>query len=83
MLVHVVDISNPAWPEQAATVQDTLKDLEVKSPLVYAINKIDLLSPEELTAVQDRLHNLQPYVLVSAHDKDSTQKLLSYIAARI
>jgi GTP-binding protein HflX len=83
MLVHVVDISNPAWPEQAATVQDTLKDLEIKSPLVYAINKIDLLSPEELAAVQERLHNLQPYVMISAHNKESAQKLLSYIAARI
>ncbi len=83
MLIHVVDISNPAWQEQIITVNDTLKDLGVKVPIVYAINKSDRLSAEDREQLSDMLTNYQPYVITSAVSKEGVQDLIHYIAARI
>jgi len=83
MLVHVIDVSNPAWREQVAIVKDTLKDLEVKAPVIYAANKIDLLSAEEREKVESDLFICQPFVFTSAKSKESMQQLLHYIAARV
>jgi len=42
LLVHVVDISHPAFEEQIKVVNTTLKDLEVSGkPLIIVFNKID------------------------------------------
>jgi GTP-binding protein HflX len=49
LLVHVVDVTHLNAPEQTATVQSTLEDLGVDDrPVLYALNKIDALSPEQL-----------------------------------
>lgn len=48
LLVHVVDVTHLNAPEQTATVQSTLEDLGVDDrPVLYALNKIDALSPEQ------------------------------------
>jgi len=83
MLIHVVDASNPAWEEQITIVNRTLKELDAKAPMVYAINKTDKLSPEELATIVERLTPYQPYVITSALSKEGTQELINYIAARI
>ena len=45
LLVHVVDISHPAFEEQIKVVNNTLKDLEVsEKPLIIVFNKIDAFS---------------------------------------
>jgi GTP-binding protein HflX len=47
-LVHVVDATHPNAAEQAETVNRTLEDLAVDDrPVVYALNKIDALPPED------------------------------------
>ncbi len=48
LLLHVIDVSNPHWREQAAAVADVLKELEVQNtPLIEVYNKIDLLGGAE------------------------------------
>ncbi len=45
LLLHVIDISNADWREQAAAVDDVLGQLEVRStPIILVYNKTDLLS---------------------------------------
>ncbi len=44
LLVHVVDVAHPTWPEQVRVVDEVLRDIEADSrPTVLALNKIDLL----------------------------------------
>jgi GTP-binding protein HflX len=48
LLVHVVDISHPAFEEQIRVVNDTLKDLGVADkPMIIVFNKIDAFSYTE------------------------------------
>jgi GTP-binding protein HflX len=45
LLVHIVDISHPAFEEQIKVVNNTLKDLGVsEKPLIIVFNKIDAFS---------------------------------------
>jgi GTP-binding protein HflX len=48
VLVHVIDISNPAFPQQMRVVEDLLKELELdKIPCLKVFNKIDLIDSNE------------------------------------
>jgi GTP-binding protein HflX len=50
VLLHVVDVSHPAWEQQAAVVSEALEQVGVDGvtrSLVVALNKADLLSREE------------------------------------
>ncbi len=45
LLLHVIDVSNVAWREQAAAVDDVLTQLEVhNAPVILVYNKMDLLA---------------------------------------
>jgi GTP-binding protein HflX len=45
LLIHIVDISHPAFEEQIKVVNSTLKDLSVsEKPLIIVFNKIDAFS---------------------------------------
>lgn len=58
VLLHVVDISHPAWEEQMATVNETLRGIGAANKRVLLVfNKIDSYSPDprdeyDLTPVQ-------------------------------
>lgn len=44
LLLHVIDVSDPHWPENAASVQKVLKEIGVDElKLIQVFNKIDLL----------------------------------------
>jgi GTP-binding protein HflX len=44
LLVHVVDVSHPTWPEQVRVVEDVLGEIEAADrPVLLALNKVDLL----------------------------------------
>ncbi len=47
VIVHVVDASHPAWEEQMEVVGEALAEFASPSRVVLALNKADLLSPEE------------------------------------
>jgi GTP-binding protein HflX len=79
LLVHVIDCSHPAWQEQVEVVQKTLKDLDIKAPMINVFNKVDRLDEEERAALDEVVPHYQPAVLTHAQDKDGAEALLSYL----
>lgn len=69
LLLHVVDVSHPAWEEHRDVVDDVLAELGLQSrPVRLVCNKMDLLPREEAEGFEERVHNLVPDALfVSAH----------------
>jgi len=85
VLLHVVDITHPDAPQQAATVEGVLGDLGLAAkPRVTALNKVDLLvdEGERLAALQDRkLRAEAPLVaLISAARGWGLERLLDLVA---
>ncbi len=55
VLCHVVDVTHPNAAEQVQTVMTTLEDLGADDrPMVFALNKIDRLSMDELDHLAER-----------------------------
>ncbi len=79
VLLHVVDISNPAWESQIEVVQDTLKDLHVKAPMIYVFNKIDLLEPEQNSQIISHVISYQPQVFIHTTSKEGVAPLISLL----
>jgi GTP-binding protein HflX len=51
LLLHVVDASNPSYPEQIAEVQQVLQDIGAGDvPQLLLFNKLDALPPERIPA---------------------------------
>ena len=49
LLVHMVDVSNPGYPDQILAVQEILEDLALDGiPQILILNKVDLVAPEIL-----------------------------------
>ncbi|OQX06839.1 MAG: GTPase HflX [Desulfobulbaceae bacterium A2] len=72
LLLHVIDISNPAWEEQAEVVDQLLRELGLEEiPCLRVLNKCDRLDAEGRT----RLAHLSG-VPVSALDESSLTPLL-------
>lgn len=89
LLVHVIDVSNAGWREQAEAVGEVLAELGVQSkPIIEAYNKTDLLGPSlpaertpELQAEGARgRSDLHRPVLVSAKTRSGIPVLLDRIA---
>jgi GTPase len=56
LLIHVIDLSNPRFPEQMAAVDDILASLHLQDkPVLQVFNKADRVGPR-LAALQCRLH---------------------------
>ncbi len=54
LLLHVIDLSNPAWREQVEVVEKLLRDLELERiPCLKVYNKIDKVEGERLLQVKD------------------------------
>ena len=73
LLLHVVDASNPQYPEQIAQVQRVLKEIGAEHiPQLLVFNKMDALAPEyQPVRLQDEyeVDGVQtPRIFVSAHD---------------
>jgi GTP-binding protein HflX len=77
LLLHVIDASHPTWEEQRDVVDQVLIELGAgEKPVLHVFNKIDALSHEELTALQERVGNLIPHsIFVSAVEEDGLESL--------
>lgn len=54
-LIHVLDAAHPYAEEQKESVEKVLKELGAgDKPLVLALNKADLISPDEIKRLQER-----------------------------
>jgi GTP-binding protein HflX len=80
MLVHVIDVSNPRFPDQVAVVEKQLRELDLDQiPCLRVLNKIDMVSEDfaermctEYQAVS--LSALNPHTLGSF--LDAAQKII-------
>ncbi len=77
LLLHVVDVSHPAWEEQRDVVDDVLAELGLQTrPVRLVCNKMDALPPEERAGFEERVRNLVPDALfVSAHEPGGLESL--------
>ena len=59
LLLHVVDASNPGFPEQVAQVQSVLREIgAAEIPQILVFNKTDLLLPEQRPALLNDHYDL-------------------------
>jgi GTP-binding protein HflX len=80
LLIHVVDLSNPRFPEQMAAVDHILGSLELMDkPVLKVFNKKDLVPPE-LAALQVRIHQ---GVAISALDDKTLPPLITRLEERV
>ncbi len=88
LLLHVIDVSNAGWRDQAAAVDEVLAQLEVQgTPVIAVYNKMDLLTsglpaePEDglRQGAADDPEGMRRPVLVSARARSGIHKLLDQI----
>ena len=78
LILHVVDISHPNMEEQIKTVEETLKEMNLKDkPVLMVFNKIDMLLDRN---VIHRLRQKYPNsVFISARLKENIDELVEKI----
>ena len=82
LLIHLVDISNPRWPQQIQSVERILEDLHsAQIPSILALNKADLIDPDDLQAIARQLAQAgtREVVTVSATSPRTLQPLLEKV----
>lgn len=82
LLIHLVDLSNPRWPQQIQSVERILQELKVAQiPTILTLNKADRVSPEEveITVRQLRQAGAHQVVAVSAIERTTLTPLLEKI----
>lgn len=85
LLLHVVDASNSAFPEQIAQVQQVLQEIGAADiPQIIVFNKLDKLStdsrPQQLQDLYDLGGQLVQRVFVSAQNNEGLGELRNVLA---
>ena len=88
LLLHVVDASNPAHPEQIASVMGVLKDIGADHiPQVLVFNKLDAMDPASIPSALVDLMELDgqsvPRIYVSARSGQGLAELRGMLAERV
>ena len=88
LLLHVVDASNPAHPEQIASVMGVLKDIGADHiPQVLVFNKLDAMDPATIPSTLVDLMELDgqsvPRIYVSARSGQGLAELRGMLAERV
>jgi len=79
LLLHVIDASHPVWEDQRDVVDAVLNDLGLsQQPLLYVMNKMDLIPADQVESVTQRIANMIPNsICVSAIAPDGLDILRS------
>ena len=85
LLLHIVDASNPAFPEQIAQVQQVLQEIGAAAiPQILVFNKLDRLPqdsrPQQLQDLYDLDGRLVQRVFVSAQKNEGLGELRNALA---
>ena len=73
LLLHVIDVANPCFPEQIEAVKKILYDLDLSHiPILQVFNKIDKISQEMFSIYKKRYQG----VFISARSLDSLKPLI-------
>ncbi|MEM9060206.1 MAG: GTPase HflX [Pseudomonadota bacterium] len=87
LVVHVRDIANARTDAQKSDVDAVLKDLglgdEALAGMLEVLNKTDLLCPEDLSSVENRVARAPGLLSLSAVSGDGMQALLSEIDSKL
>ncbi|RYE41723.1 MAG: GTPase HflX [Hyphomicrobiales bacterium] len=88
LLMHIVDASNPAFPEQMAQVQRVLEEIGAsKIPQLIVFNKLDAVSAEALPHVAQDMYELDgqfvPRIFVSARSGEGLALLRQQLASTV
>lgn len=79
LLLHVIDYAGPSWREQAAAVEETLREIGAAGkPVIEVWNKIDLLEPERAREAAAAAGDRGP-VPISARSGEGLAALLARI----
>jgi len=79
LLLHVIDYAGPSWREQAAAVEETLREIGAAGkPVIEVWNKIDLLDPERAREAAAAAGDRGP-VPISARSGEGLAALLARI----
>jgi GTP-binding protein HflX len=82
LLIHLVDISNPRWPQQIQSVERILEELHIAQiPSILVLNKADLVEVETLQGLSRQLTQAgaREVVAISATDRKTLPPLLEKI----
>ena len=82
LLIHLVDISNPRWPQQIQSVDRILEELHIAQiPSILALNKADLVDIETLQGISRQLAQggAREVVTLSATDRKTLPLLLEKV----
>ena len=85
VLLHVIDASHTDWVDHRRVVMEVLADLDMSDrDQILVFNKTDLLSDDELRALQNRVRTLDatPSVFVSAERRATLEALRDTLRAR-
>lgn len=86
VLLHVVDISNPAFEEQITVVNETLDELGVKDkPTLMVFNKTDRLDEEAQASIHESYYGRDhaPAVFLSAEKRHGMAELRNALIALV
>lgn len=88
LLLHIVDASNPDYPEQIAQVQRVLHEIGASDvPQLLVFNKLDMLASEARPAVEQDTYDLEgrqiPRIFVSAKAGLGLLALRQHLAATV
>jgi GTP-binding protein HflX len=85
LLLHVIDISHPAWDEQRRVVEDVLGEIGVSGrPLLHVFNKIDRIPESEIVHLDSSIRELIPdSIFVSAVSPDGLDPLRRALLAAL
>jgi GTP-binding protein HflX len=88
LLLHVIDASNPAFPEQMAQVQKVLQEIGAASiPQILVFNKLDSLPAEQRPSRLEDQYEVEGQPLtrlfVSARSGEGLDALRRVLAARV
>jgi GTPase len=82
LLIHLVDISNPRWPQQVQSVDRILEELHfAQIPAILALNKADLVAVDTLQNIVRQLKqtSTSEVVALSATDRKTLPPLLDKV----
>ncbi len=78
VLLHVIDVSDSLWEEHRAVVVEVLSELGANhKPVINVFNKSDLLAPDELEAVRQRVTTLIPDAVFASSEVEGGLDALS------
>ncbi len=86
LLIHLVDISNPRWPQQIQSVERILEELNfARIPTVLALNKADLVDADTLAVIGRQLsqNGDRAVAIITATNRKTLQPLLEKVGEQL